>query len=469
MKEPFFILNSGTVNYPEFIIAIKQRNKWLIMLRYGAVVMFLCFIGFIELLKFYSELNPDFSIKPLLIINISIFIYNILFHLYYNLDDAIKEKYKIYGLRFSLVQICFDFVSLMIFIYFTGGVDTPLYSLFIFHVIIGSLFLPGRIITLLISLTLMITSIGAYFEFLGYIPHNYILNIKQITLFKEPAYLIVFFGTFSTLLYVSIYLTNSIARELYTRERDLTSALKKLEEAERTKSQYVMTVVHDLKTPIAAAVTYLNMILSGALGSLNENLKRSLERSKVRLDQAVDAINDILQISKIKVDDESTNIEDLDLLQVLDEIYNEMKVLIQSKNQNFEIINEIKDSCFIKFDARLLKLVLSNLISNAYKYTPQNGIIKAIISKTKDYIVLKIADTGIGIPDELRNKIFLEFYRTPLSKKEGVEGTGLGLSLVKHILDKLNCKIEVISPSSISTSDQYPGSEFIIYFPLKTK
>ena len=80
---------------------------------------------------------------------------------------------------------------------------------------------------------MLITSLGAYFEYVGFIPHHNILVWSDYTLYKEPVYLIVFFGTFATLLYVSIYLTNSIARELYTRERDLTSALKKLEEAER--------------------------------------------------------------------------------------------------------------------------------------------------------------------------------------------------------------------------------------------
>jgi signal transduction histidine kinase len=466
MKEPFFTLMPERIRYDKLWIEIRKRNKWLIMLRYGAVGMLFSFILGIILLKFFFSVEYYTDIIPLVIISCTILLYNIFFHWFWLIDREKRiHKFKIYGLRFSLVQICIDLTALMLFIYYTGGVESPLYAFFIFHVIIGSIVLPGRIVALVISLTLAITFSGAWMEYYQIIPHFHIAGWIEFNLYQNNIYIITYFLFFAITLFLSIYLANKIARELYQREKDLTLAYNELAEAEKNKTKYVMSVVHDLKTPISAALTYLNMILDNTLGELKKEHKRPLERSKLRLEKAFNTINDILHISQLKLGINTIENKNIILMDLIKEIRDEMNVLLSSKNLNFELSGNQKDKLIVKGDSKLLKLAFSNLISNSYKYTRKNGKIEVKLFADNNQIKILIADSGIGIPNESKDKIFNDFYRTSISKKEGVDGTGLGMSIVKFIIENYNGKISFESPSYLKIDENNPGTMFMIVLP----
>ncbi|MFH1052344.1 MAG: HAMP domain-containing sensor histidine kinase [bacterium] len=466
MKEPFFILAPERVRYSRFWVEIRKRNRWLIMLRYGAVGMLCSLILGIIVLKTTFSLYNFNEILPLVIIAISILVYNLLFHYYWHYDREKRiRKYKIHGLRFSLTQICTDLLALMLFIYYTGGVESPIYVFFIFHVIIGSLFLPGRIISLIITLTLIGTCGASFLEYYNIIPHHHISGWLGLELYQNLFYIIVHFLFFGIALYLSIYLANSIARQLYRRSKDLTIAYEELENAEKTKSKYVMSVVHDLKTPIAAVATYLNMILDRTLGEVKEELLNPLERSKYRLDRAIETIDNILRISQIKLSSTPEELTDVDIGEIFRDIYKDVNVLLEAKNLEYKLIDESDDGLIIQGEPALLKLAFSNLVSNACKYTRNNGRIEVKLSFTGKNATVNIADSGIGIPDDAKDKIFQEFYRTPLSKKAGFEGTGLGMSIVKYIIEKHHGSIEVKSPSDLGDNQENPGTEFVVSIP----
>lgn len=262
-----------------------------------------------------------------------------------------------------------------------------------------------------------------------------------------------------------VYLANSIAKELYRRERSLTTAYKQLEDAEKSKSRYVMSVVHDLKTPIAAVITYLNMLLDGTLGKLREEHERPIIRSKTRLGNAINTINDILYISQLKLETGIENISEINLVEIFDEIQAEMRVLMASKNIDCTFTYQPNNYIIIKGEAKLLKLAFSNLISNAYKYTGENGQVKVSLTESEDSVRISVADSGIGIPRNEIDKIFQDFYRSSISKQRGIEGTGLGMSIVVEIIRRYRGAVNVESPSYLKMSDEWPGTEFIIDLP----
>ncbi len=428
--------------------------------------MLVTLIGGMAAFKNYFDVNIYRDLIPLAIIAASILVYNLFFHKLWKIDpQSFFKRFKIHGLRFALLQICADFIALMLFIYYTGGVESPMYAFFIFHVIIGSLFLPGRIVALLITAVLIITAGGSALELNGTIPHHPIGGWIEFELYKIPEFVFVFFLFFGLALYLSIYLTNSIAKQLYERERALTQAYDELENAEKTKSRYVMSVVHDLKTPIAAATTYLDMLLSETLGEIQKKQKRPLERAKYRLDRGINTINDILRISQIRISEDIDDVEDINIYSLLSEIYEDNKVLFRSKDLDAKIECDDCEQAVIQANHALLKLTFSNLISNAQKYTKKGGKIRIIISGGKDELSVVVADDGIGIPKEDKEKIFKEFYRTKASKKEGIEGSGLGMTIVKQIVERYGGKIEVESPSRLASGDDTPGSEFNIILP----
>ena len=467
MRESFFTLTPERVQYDKFWHDIRKRNRWLILLRYGASgLLFSLIIGIIIFQNLYNLYEPA-DIVPLFTIAGSILIYNILFHSYWHYDrEKRKRIFKIHGLRFSLLQICTDFIALMLFIYYTGGVESPLYVFFIFHVIIGSLFLPGRIINLIITLTLALTCLGAVLEYNGAIIHNHLNGWFDAGLYQNQIYVAVFFLINAIALYFSIYLANSIARQLYNREKDLTIAYQDLQNAEKAKQKYVMSVVHDLKTPIAAVITYLNLILDKTLGEVKEDHQKPLERSKYRLDVAIETINKILQISKLKLNTEPEEIEIVNIKDIIREIHKDMRILFDSKSMEFKFDFGLEEDYSIQAGNEMIKLALSNLLSNALKYTQQKGKVLVKMSLEADNVRITIADSGIGIPEQAKEKIFQEFYRTPLSRKEGIEGAGLGMSIVKQIVDKFKGTISFRSPSDIGDAEN-PGTEFIVSLPKK--
>jgi len=410
---------------------------------------------------------PYFSIDttPLWIISVSILGYNILFHRFWHKLPAVLEKNKFNSLHFSLIQIICDFIALLIFIYFTGGVETPLFALFIFHVIIGSLFLTGSYISLIVSGTLLVAITGSILEFNGIVPHHTIQGFLDVPLYNNASYLVIYFALFGLSLYMSVYLANSIAKPLYQRERALTLAYEELENAEKSKTRYVMSVVHDLKTPIAAVTTYINMILEGTLGVVHEEQKRPLERSKHRLDGAITMINDILNISQLKLESGIENVTDVNLTAVFLEIYEETRDMMSSKNIQYNFIFDESENFTIQAEPKLLKMALGNLVSNACKYTEQGGIIEITLKAFKKDVTISVADNGIGIPFAEKDKIFEDFYRSTVSKRKGIEGTGLGMSIVMQVINKLNGEITVESPCYLAQDESHSGTQFIVRLP----
>jgi signal transduction histidine kinase len=290
-------------------------------------------------------------------------------------------------------------------------------------------------------------------------------GLLPFPLYNNPEYLATFFVFLGLALYMSIYLANSIARELYQRERSLTQAKEQIENAEKTKSQYVMSVVHDLKTPIVAAMTHLDLILGGLLGPIADEQLNSLERIKVRLNGAVKTINDILYISQLKLESAIEKVEDVNIVNVLDEIYKDHRVIMKSKEIKYKLDFEQDGEYLIEAEPRLLKLALANIISNACKYTENGGKVEVQLKKIKNILLLSIADTGIGIAENEHDKIFTEFYRASGAKKKGIEGTGLGLSIVKQTVERYHGSIIVESPSKLSDDPAKPGTRFVITLP----
>lgn len=461
MLKKIFTLVPDWVNFESFWIEIRKRNRWLIQLRYFAVLMLFAFIAGSKLLQtYFFEISLPF--EKIIIFPPLILFYNILFHFLWKKYPEISKKTKLHSLHLSFLQITVDFIFLMLIIYFTGGVESPFNTFFVFHLIIGSLILPGVIVTTLITFVIIISICGSLLEFKGIIPHYQIYGIVKHSLYNDVDYLVVFFSTFAFVVYVSIYLANSISKVLYQREKALHNAYKQLEEAEKSKSKYVMTFVHDLKTPISAALTWVGVIKDKSLGEIPEYLTTPIERIENRLKGAISLIDDILKISQVKL---ITKIEkeQIDLHSLFKEIYVKHRILISLKNLNYKINIESSNPIIIS-DKNLLKLALSNLVSNAIKYTEPNGTIEISIKEKERNFEIIVADNGIGIPPNELNKIFNEFYRSSISKERNIEGSGLGMALVKDIITKFGGDITVHSPSHLAEEGK-PGTEFIITLP----
>ena len=444
--------------YDEFWRTLKRRNLWLIYLRYVTVGMM---AGLVAL----GAILPSLRLESLSIavLAAATLVYNTVFH---RTHRFVPEGYAPFsGLHYALLQMSCDFAALMVLVYLTGGIESPFYYFFIFHVIIGSLILPRHVVTLLIVGAVAAITLGASLEMAGAIPHFSIEGYYGSPQYSSGMYVFARITVLALVLLISNYLANSISKELYIRERSLTVAYRKLEDAEKAKSRYVMSVVHDLKTPISAAATYLNMILDGSLGRVPEAFERPLDRSRIRLGNAFAIVNDILQFTQLRLA-EKPEISQVNLTELIDEIYQEMRILFVSKKIRFSTWINSEEDMYIEAERKLLKLALANLISNTHKYTDRDGRVEIHIHKKEENIRIEIADSGIGIPVDEQKKIFQDFYRSSLAKEKGIEGTGLGMSVVLHIIRQFNGTIDVESPSRLADGPDRQGTAFFITLPM---
>jgi signal transduction histidine kinase len=229
------------------------------------------------------------------------------------------------------------------------------------------------------------------------------------------------------------------------------SNITNFKKIELIKSQFISMVAHELKTPIAAVQGYLNILLSADIETSIEQEKEYLERSVTRLNSLIDLVNDLLDISKMELKTKQREIENIKLDEI---IFGAVQLLeIEIKKKNIIVETYIHSGIpVIKADLNEITRLIMNLLSNAIKYNNEKGKIFIHGFELHNYAVIKIQDTGIGMSAEEKSKLFNEFYRVKNDKTRLISGTGLGLTIVKRIVDSYHGKIEVDSEPGIGTT-----------------
>jgi signal transduction histidine kinase len=268
------------------------------------------------------------------------------------------------------------------------------------------------------------------------------------------------------MLLFSVYLAHTIASRLYKREQQLRETLIELDKAEITKQKYIMSVVHEIKSPIAAVQSILDLMLNKFLGPLTDEVQTKLQRARTRTDDSLKLINNILRISNLKLLDVTAD-KEFGLKALFDKLITNLIETASSKNIKIYFEDQRVSNIKLHGDETLLELAFSNLLGNAIKYGHREGVVYVtLISTEPDKVIIEIIDDGIGIPADEITSVFDQFYRARNIEKTHEEGTGLGLSLVKEIIERHQGTIQVKSPSRIASSDR-PGTEFIVTLPLK--
>jgi len=454
------LIPSWAIYYDEFWEAIKRRNLWFIKLRYGAVLMLFAFLLSAEFLL-AIRFTPA-QITAITLITFLIFLYNVVLHQVRKYLKCEAEKFN--PLHFSLLQMALDLTALMLLVYYTGGIETPLSMLFVFHMIIGSLILPGRVIHTIAVCIIIIYSGIVLSEYLRVIPHHGVEGLLQIPLYNNIKFITTYTAIFSFVMLMSVILANNIAHQLYKMEQKLGESLEQLKSAEIEKQKYVMSVVHEIKTPLTALHSYLDVILQGFLGPVNEKVLDKLQRIRARSAEAIELTNDVLKVSKLRLLDEIAK-EEIEIRDLLGSILFRQRALVENKKIKVHIEDHRAARVKIIGDLFLFEIAFSNLIGNALKYTDTEGTIQISIDANEKELQLEVSDNGIGIPENDLKNIFNDFFRASNSKSKGYEGTGMGLSIIKHIIERHGGKVEVKSPSSLAAQNR-PGTSFFIHLPF---
>ena len=226
---------------------------------------------------------------------------------------------------------------------------------------------------------------------------------------------------------------------------------------EQDKNRFISMVTHELKSPIAAIINYINVIQTGMFDTKPGKVHEILERCKIRGEALLELIRDLLYINKREAGKIEKSIERLDLHDV---IYSQLEFYRGQAEARKITLNFLGDEgpFHVNADRSDLDRIFMNLISNSIKYNRDGGTLDIEIESVPGTVVVKVSDTGIGMkPEELQN-LFQEFYRVRNQQTSGISGTGLGLATVKRVLSEYNGRIEV-------ESEPEKGSTFTVSLP----
>ncbi|WP_168059491.1 PAS domain-containing sensor histidine kinase [Candidatus Manganitrophus noduliformans] len=245
--------------------------------------------------------------------------------------------------------------------------------------------------------------------------------------------------------------------ELQAAYEALKQRTQEAEEASRLKSQFVSNVSHELRTPLNAIVGYTYLI-GDVCKAAGEEHRAALEGIERNASDLLRLINDVLDLSKIEAGKVSVELGEVDMAALLKELVENMSRLTEGKPVRVDC-KVPPDFPLIESDPGKIKQIVTNLLSNAIKFTPEGKItIEAAASPAKGGILVAVQDTGIGIKPEALPKIFEAFYQSDSESTRAFGGVGLGLRIVKDLVDLLRGEIRV-------ESEYGKGSTFTVFFP----
>ncbi|NOJ18792.1 ATP-binding protein [Vibrio jasicida] len=294
---------------------------------------------------------------------------------------------------------------------------------------------------------------GHYFEFVEYSEHQLLEFVQR------EARLTWFLVLLSIVLLVAVFVlqTQHRVNKLKHLNDDLTEATDKAERAAKAKSQFLATMSHELRTPMNGVLGISQIIAS------ETQEPKTKEHVQVILDSGqhlMTILNDILDFSKVEENKLDLEEAPFNLSQVLTPVCSAIQPLIEEKNIQLFIENEVPDQVEFQGDCARIRQILFNLAGNAVKFTHDGHVlIRSELDQERRRLVLSVNDTGIGIPADKQDRIFNSFEQADTSTTRKFGGTGLGLAIVKKITELMGGEVKIKSVEGI-------GTQFLVDIPI---
>ncbi len=287
---------------------------------------------------------------------------------------------------------------------------------------------------------------------------------------------LVLFSGHKTLLTSQMHLASvrESFRELTEKNARLQEAYDRLKELDRLKSNFLATVSHELRTPLTSIIGYSEMLSEGIAGPLTDEQKEFVTTIQTKGEQLLSLITSLLDMSKLESGTMSVRKIPILVQDVLAEVQKTLTPVARKKGVRLEVVGT-EELPRIKGDPERLRQVFVNLGDNAIKFTPKDGTVAfrvaltsggsddeeglALLAPTHANIEVRVTDTGIGIPDHEKAKVFDAFYQVDSSSTREYGGTGLGLAIVKRLVEAHQGKITI--------EDNEPqGTQFVVRIPV---
>ena len=229
--------------------------------------------------------------------------------------------------------------------------------------------------------------------------------------------------------------------------RDITERKR----MDKMKNEFVSTVSHELRTPLTSIRGALGLVIGGAVGEFSEKAKSVLKVAGNNTERLLLLINDILDIQKIESGEMSFDFQRVELMPFVEKAVQDNKAYGEQHNVKFKITQRLEQGSVFADPDRMMQ-VMSNLLSNAAKFSPVDSTVEIQVSRQNNSFRISIVDHGSGIPVEFQSKLFDKFTQADSTDTRKIGGTGLGLSIAKMMVEKHDGKIDFISMPGVGTT-----------------
>ncbi len=232
---------------------------------------------------------------------------------------------------------------------------------------------------------------------------------------------------------------------------DQNNEIRNLKSLETYRREFLGNISHELKTPIFNIQGYIHTLLDGGIFDENINIDY-LKKAANNTERLQVIIEDLDAISKLETGELVLEKQRFDIKKLVLEVYEELSLMAKKNNMNLAFRPGASNSHMVVADKKGIRQVLNNLITNAIKYSKEEGEVLTSFYDMDENLLVEVADNGIGIPSGHLKHLFDRFYRVDKHRSRTVGGSGLGLSIVKHIMEAHNQKIHVRSTENIGST-----------------
>ncbi len=256
-------------------------------------------------------------------------------------------------------------------------------------------------------------------------------------------------------------LNASLQQKIANATKELRSSNAVLRRLDEIKDEFISMASHQLRTPLTSVKGYLSMVLEGDVGKISPSQKKLLDQAYMSSENMVHLINDFLNVSRIQSGKFVIDKTEVDLSRLVEEEVNRLRPNAAARGMKL-VYKKPKKFPVLELDEGKVRQVVMNFADNAIYYSHENSSISINLGVTKDEIVFTVKDTGIGVPESEKNKLFSKFYRAANARVQRPDGTGVGIYLAKKVVDAHGGQI-------IFESVEGKGSTFGFRLPLPAK
>ena len=453
---------------------LKKENALFIRMRYAAAFLH----AILTLVLTLTGSLTSVQVAVLITITLCIPLYNLLFSrmlspMLKQSDDSVVIDPESEGAqltRIAFLQMIADTLVLSALMYMTGGVESPFQYLFVIHIVIGSMLLPLKLMATFAACVCLAFFTLSFLEAASVIPHFSFPFMYPVPVYSHLPFVMIHNLLFSIVLITTTFFAAGYSVKLRRVLNDLSNSMRELETSQKEKQQYTMAIVHELKRPMTAVYSYLSLILQQVLGPVPEKVAERLQKAMDRSDEAVKMVNEVLEVSRLKLMEQLKR-RNIEISFLVYSVIGGFKENIEKRGTLVDVQDQLPIGFGLLADEFMIRLALSNVIGNAIKYSGEGGNVLITLEHKaggKDSTLeVKVNDNGIGIPPDELQKLFTPFFRSSNAEGQGIEGTGFGLSLVKEIIEKHGGTLEVTSPSALG-SEAKPGTCVTMILPVGT-